>query len=37
MVEGMAQLAKTANELHGYRFTEEVPVLRHFTSKFARL
>ncbi len=37
MIEGMSQLAKTLSELRGYRFTEESPVLRHFTSKFAPL
>jgi tryptophanase len=37
MIEGMAQLANTLGSLRGYRFTEEAPVLRHFTSKFAPL
>ncbi|PWU17140.1 MAG: tyrosine phenol-lyase [Bdellovibrio sp.] len=37
MVEGLAQLATTLGDLRGYRFIEEAPVLRHFTSKFAPL
>ncbi len=37
MIEGMSQLANTVSELRGYQFTEEAPVLRHFTSKFAPL
>ena len=37
MIEGMAQLANMVGDLRGYRFIEEAPVLRHFTSKFAPL
>ena len=37
MIEGMAQLANIVGDLRGYRFIEEAPVLRHFTSKFAPL
>ncbi len=37
MIEGMSQLANTVGDLPGYRFIEEAPVLRHFTSKFAPL
>jgi tyrosine phenol-lyase len=37
MIEGLSQLANMTGTLRGYRFIEEAPVLRHFTSKFAPL
>jgi tyrosine phenol-lyase len=37
MIEGLSQLANMTDSLRGYRFIEEAPVLRHFTSKFAPL
>ncbi len=37
MIEGFSQLANMTDTLRGYRFIEEAPVLRHFTSKFAPL
>ena len=35
MVEMIGHLAKHLEELRGYRFTYEAPVLRHFTAQFA--
>jgi tyrosine phenol-lyase len=37
MIEGLSQLANMTDSFRGYRFIEEAPVLRHFTSKFAPL
>jgi tyrosine phenol-lyase len=37
MVEMIGHLAKHLEELRGYRFTWQAPVLRHFTAQFAPL
>ena len=37
IVEVCAEIAKTSNELRGYKIVDEPPALRHFTAKFAPL
>ena len=37
VVEAMGQIAARKREIRGVRFVEEAPILRHFTSTFARI